>query len=138
MGYVHFFQFHTIRHVDNAVDAILSNDCNNKDSPKELVSKQNNTSDEKTENSSDESTNDQIEIQSDDSISDEQWRQLYEKQSDYTINSPTTPYNTPPKKTDYSCRCGSTFENQSDLNDHVMNSSYCYDFYMYHDNQLIN
>ena len=42
----------------------------------------------------------------------------------------------PPDETikDFSCRCGTVFENQEDLNDHVMNSSYCYDFYMYHDN----
>ena len=38
-----------------------------------------------------------------------------------------------PKK-DFSCRCGSVFKNQPDLDDHIMNSSYCYDFYMYHDN----
>ena len=60
----------------------------------------------------------------------------HEQMNIYEEGQPSSSHHIPPEdlEKDFSCRCGSVFENQPDLDDHIMNSSYCYDFYMYHDN----
>ena len=61
------------------------------------------------------------------SMSQDTNEQISNSESNSNLISPEV------EKQDFSCRCGSVFEDQEDLNDHVMNNSYCYDFYMYQD-----
>ena len=109
-------------YVDTAVDKILSKD----------------QSDADTENSSDTYLNEEHETDCFDekSITDEQWKQMYAEEKDYSENHATTSshHNSPQaKKKEVSCRCESVFKSQPDLDEHIINSSNCYDFYMYHD-----
>ena len=61
---------------------------------------------------------------------------MYSEDTDYSGNQATTTSNQTSGQVEkeFSCRCGTVFKSQPDLDNHIMNSSYCYDFYMYHDN----
>ena len=142
-----FDESELVKHIDNAVDKALndhdgnsytsSNDDYQNSLADILDPEQIDTSDSQTENSSDESINDHtfnngIESYDNESITDEQYLKMNSEETDHPKSSS---YTTLPRdeKKEFSCRCGSVFRCQSDLDDHIMNSSYCYDFYMYHD-----